>query len=224
MPGGDDDARDFTHLDTGYAVFDPYSLHALTFLRGVAERAPVRVAFHKKPPFIDLESTGIMLAQGFDTSAYHAEVWFGSDQRTQAVIFGLANHGLSLYLSAREYKEGTWELLADLPFRNAGDAMALAADCARAEVPYHVALHPRKEEDFDPERPDTWTPGVHCSQAVLLFLKRCVTHGVLRLDAPEALMATCSHTCLPAHLRALLLRSHCPSSPFLCAPRAARSR
>jgi len=40
MPGGDDDARDFTHLDTGYAVFDPYSLHALTFLRGVAERAP----------------------------------------------------------------------------------------------------------------------------------------------------------------------------------------
>ena len=215
MPGGDDDARDFSHLDAParYAVFDPRSPHALLFLRRVAERGPVRVAFHRKPLFVDLESTGIMLAQGLDTSAYHAEVWFGADRRAEAVIFGLANNGLSLYLSAREFKEGTWEVVADLPFRSAGDAMAIAVDCARAETPYHYSAgrvlmmrwpHPKK--DLDPERPGTWTPGVHCSQAVLLFLKRCVLHGVLRLRAPDALMAACSHACLPSHLRALLVQ------------------
>jgi hypothetical protein len=60
-------------------------------------------------------------------------------------------------------------------------------------------------DDYDEERPETWTKGVHCSQIVLLFLKRCMRHGALAPARDSLLfMGTYSPTCMPAHLRALL--------------------
>ena len=63
-------------------------------------------------------------------------------------------------------------------------------------------------KDYDDERPETWGKGVICSQLVLLFLKRCVRHGILELSEADKLVLLCtySHTCLPKQLKDMVCR------------------
>lgn len=61
-------------------------------------------------------------------------------------------------------------------------------------------------KDYDEERPGEWTRGVHCSQLVLLFLKRCVRAEALYIP-PEhrrRFLSVYSFTCMPSGLNALL--------------------
>jgi hypothetical protein len=62
------------------------------------------------------------------------------------------------------------------------------------------------KRDYNPDRPDTWIHGVHCSQLVLLFLKRCVLRNALYIPQQhrEKFLQTYSYTCLPLDLRTLL--------------------
>ena len=75
------------------------------------------------------------------------------------------------------------------------------------------ALYDLGAPDYDCDKPETWTSGLHCSQLVLLVLKRCITSGLLRIEDPHTLatfMRVNSHTCLPTALD-LLVRETWPS-------------
>jgi hypothetical protein len=63
--------------------------------------------------------------------------------------------------------------------------------------------------DYDFNSPDTWRRGVHCSQLVLLVLKRCVKHGALKIEDPgleEEFLSVYSHTCCPGPMDRLIDR------------------
>lgn len=74
---------------------------------------------------------------------------------------------------------------------------------------YDVVVSTSTRKDYDFDSPDTWTRGVHCSQLVLLVLKRCIKHGALRIEDQELrdeFMSIYSHTCCPGALNRLLDR------------------
>lgn len=167
----------------------------------------------------NFEESVIQIAQ-FGSHLTHASVWFGEHVTTMAV----GNHGVSMIQSPLNY--GRWELVP-LPFTNVPLAFRIGVDimlkCNSEYVCYNdqrwtVFMHvmkrllkpgyreERNPNDYDPDKPETWRHGVHCSQLTLLFLKRCVLKGALYI-APqhrERLLGTNSFTCLPARLRALL--------------------
>ena len=67
--------------------------------------------------------------------------------------------------------------------------------------------------DYDFDKPDTWKHGVSCSQLVLLVLKRCVTHGAIRIadgDLRNEFMSIYSYTCMPGALCRLIDRIWSP--------------
>ena len=209
----DTNAQDFWTMETrdpGYSfgVFNPFEPHAIQFLRQVAALGPVRVAFGRKALFTEWQSTCIMMAQGFNTSTYHCEILFGpakATSREQYVVFGTGGSHLSFYNSTMD-PGCDWFELTHLPFSSAVDVLDLAVDMARMRVPYddhfwfNVLGH---SEDYDAERPETWK-GMHCSQIVLLLLRRCIDHGVLPPPKTDELLRVCSHTCLPSDLLRML--------------------
>ena len=61
--------------------------------------------------------------------------------------------------------------------------------------------------DYDYDKPRTWNCGLHCSQLVLLVLKRCIGHGLLKIEDESGrakFMDVNSHTCLPGALHILI--------------------
>lgn len=169
----------------------------------------------------NFEEDIIRLAQFGTSQITHASVWFGEHVTTMAVG---GECGVVMTQSPLNY--GRWEL-APLPFTNVPLAFRIGVDivlkCNRQGVCYRdqrwtVFMHMMKrlltpgfrekitQNDYDPDKPETWSHGVHCSQLTLLFLKRCVLRGALYI-APrhrERFLNINSFTCLPASLRALL--------------------
>ncbi len=61
--------------------------------------------------------------------------------------------------------------------------------------------------DYAIDAPETWRRGLHCSQLVLMVLKRCVLHGALEIQNERLrlkFMDTYSHTCTPAILSRII--------------------
>ena len=162
----------------------------------------------------------------------HASVWLGEHVATLAAS---SANGISITGSPLTY--GQWELVS-LPFTNIPLAFRIAVDisneCSKMGIHYEsqtnsVLMHilarlliPGHKEDsnvqgdYDPDSPKSWLQGVHCSQLVILFLKRCVLHGALYIHPKhrERLLNTYSFTCLPASLRVLLAGIWGGSSEF----------
>jgi hypothetical protein len=66
------------------------------------------------------------------------------------------------------------------------------------------------EFDYDFDEPSTWRRGVHCSQLVLLTLKRFVLRGALKIGDEgrrREFMSVYSHTCTPGALSRLMERT-----------------
>ena len=64
--------------------------------------------------------------------------------------------------------------------------------------------------DYEIDAPETWKRGLHCSQLVLVVLKRCVLHGALVISDTglrRKFMDTYSHTCTPAILSDIIART-----------------
>lgn len=64
--------------------------------------------------------------------------------------------------------------------------------------------------DYEIDSPETWKRGLHCSQLVLMVLKRCVLHGALVIsdaNLRQRFMDTYSHTCTPAILSNIIART-----------------
>jgi len=220
----DNDTRDYAlyDADQSYAKFNPELESAVRHMEGaILDRGGViQVAFAKLPLFEQFDATCVSLMQD-GNPMYHAEVWFGEN----VVQIGAGQRGIDLYSLPR--KDGLWEVVR-LPFADPCLAFRLAVDivrrCHKEDVCYDDHLWKNLEcglcralwvrdmadrwvcgDDYDEERPETWTNGVHCSQIVLLFLKRCVRHGALApARDPLFFLNTYSHTCMPAQLRVLL--------------------
>lgn len=245
----DTDTRDYELYDAtlNYARFNSDLESAVQHLeRAILDRGGViQVAFARLPLFRQFDATCVSLMQG-GNPLYHAEVWFGEN----VVQIGAARTGISLYSLPRQ--DGQWEVVT-LPVRDPRLAFRLAVDtvrrCHKGGVCYsdHFwqnfecgacrAFYKRDRadrwvcgDDYDEERPETWARGVHCSQVVLLFLKRCVRHGALApASDPVYLLGAYSHTCLPAELRALLPlmwgdRISVETRDFDCLPEEVRRR
>ena len=161
----------------------------------------------------------IQLAQ-FGKNIYHSCVWLGEHVTTLAV-------GRNVRMVQSPLFYGRWELVS-LPFTNVALAFRIAVDitlkCNNEDIHYsdhrmtvlwhmmaRLFIPGHKEDrgvkgDYDPDSPETWSRGVHCSQLTLLFLKRCVVRNALYIPPQhrEMFLQTYSFTCLPASLRALL--------------------
>ena len=192
-------------------------------LQAIRDRGGViHLAFLRRRLFTKFDATCISLMQDGDPR-YHVELWFGENVTNMVV------NSEGVFLSSLPREEGVWELVR-LPVTDVGLAFRLGVDivrkCNRAKVHYDDHFWQNLEggvcracfrgdfwdrwvcgDDYDEERPETWR-GVHCSQLVALFLKRCVRRGVLPLPAGdrEFLLGTYTPTCLPRQLMDLALR------------------
>jgi hypothetical protein len=167
----------------------------------------------------DFESDVVKLAQ-FGNNICHSCVWFGEHVTTM-----VSGSKIGVIMAESPINYGRWELVS-LPFTNVPLAFRIGVDivikCNWKGIHYEPQTWqvlwrvltklfvPGSGEDtgadYDPEKPETWTKGVHCSQLVLLFLKRCVLHNALPipLQHKDRFLRIRSFTCLPAQLRALL--------------------
>ena len=168
----------------------------------------------------DLECDIVRLAQ-FGGNLIHAGVWFGEHVTALAAC---SRVGVIMVQSPMNF--GKWELVS-LPFTDIPLAFRIGVDivlkCSKECIAYNdqrwtVLNHVLKrllipgyqaggtESDYNADKPATWTHGVHCSQLVLLFLKRCVLRNALHIPPQhrDKLLNTNSYTCLPVDLRNLL--------------------
>lgn len=129
----------------------------------------------------------------------------------------------------------TWDM-CEMPFTDVDLAVRIVIDtvlrCQNANVGYNCHLLENIEHmlcrllmcshdeldnhtnDYAFDSPETWCRGVHCSQLVLLVLKRCVERGALEIADPkhkQEFMNVYSHTCLPNPLYRLIDRIWQPS-------------
>ena len=159
----------------------------------------------------------LQLAQ-FGSNIIHASIWLGEHVTTLAV-------SEAVFMTQSPLNFGRWELV-QLPFTNIPLAFRIAVDiaikCTKKHIHYsdhrwtvikHVLsrlLIPGykggRGHDYDPDKPETWQDGLHCSQLALLFLKRCAIRGALYTPPKhtQKLLNTASSTCLPADLRKLV--------------------
>ena len=203
--------------EQGFATFDVHLETSVgRILKAIMDRGGlVEVAFVKKPLFADATSTCISLMQDLDTK-YHGELWFGEN-----VAYMMAG-GKYIHFYSLPRNGDVWQVLR-LPISNPEVAFRLAVDiCIKVKQGYNAHYWrnikcgfckmvmrkrnlPRQNDEYDPERPDTWQ-GVHCSQLVLLFIRRCIIHGVLPASPEhrELIFSFDSHTFLPKHLYDLI--------------------
>ena len=222
----DRDAWDFSRYDPdGTIVFNVELESAVQHILGEfrARGSTLEVAFYDCCLFEDRVSTAIALWQG-GSPTYHTELWLGAQL---AVLATSSVEGVNLFPWGLDERRRE---AVRLPFADPELAFRVCVDtvrrCQAGGVRYSahylwMALHgmrdvfgvPSGGDDYDEERPETWTGGVHCSQLVLLFLKRCVRRGALRLEgsARRRLLGTHTHTCLPRELRLLLQELWGPS-------------
>ena len=164
----------------------------------------------------------------FDRPLYHTEIYFG-EHVCRLVI---ADNGPHMFQSPAE-THSLCEMVS-LPFNEPKKAFEIGLDILKrsysiksgepiAKFDYHptemvehflsrLFFRGHGENDFDihgdynPLIPEEWTRGVHCSQYVLLFLKRCVLEKVLYINPTykEHFLNLYSFTCLPSGLRTML--------------------
>ena len=198
--------------------------HLLAAIRQRGSRITIGFAFYDRRKEWDFEEDVIQMAQ-FGCDMYHSCVWFGEHVTSLAAGTEL---GIRMVESPLNY--GRWELVS-LPFTDVALAFRIGVDivnkCDKQRIHYNdnrwtVLLHVMRrllipgyqtekgaeyvKSDYDPDRPETWIHGVHCSQLVLLFLKRCILRNALYipLQHRDKFLKTYSYTCLPIDLRVLL--------------------
>ena len=196
-------------------------LHLLSAIHQRGDRIYIGFTYYTPKIERDNEEDIIQLAQ-FGDNICHACVWFGEHVTTLAT--GSVG-GIVMTQSPLNY--GRWELVS-LPFTNVPLAFRIAVDivikCNDEDIRYRsqsmsvlwhmmarLLIPGHKEDrgvqgDYNPDKPETWSHGVNCSQLTLLFLKRCVLHNALHIPPQyrEMFLQTYSFTCLPASLRVLL--------------------
>lgn len=208
---------------SGHVTFDVSKeatvQHLLAAIQQRGNRLYIGFEFYDDKRYF--EGDIIQLAQ-FGGNLVHACVWFGEHVTTLAAGREL---GISMIQSPLNF--GKWELVS-LPFTNVPLALRIGVDivlkCNKECIIYNdqrwtILRHMMKRllipgyqaeanvhSDYDPDKPDTWTHGVHCSQLVLLFLKRCILHNALYTPPQhrEKILQTDSYTCLPVDLRKLI--------------------
>ena len=161
----------------------------------------------------------LQLAQ-FGSNLIHTSVWFGEHVTTMAV------GDCGVVMTQSPLNQAKWELI-QLPFTDTALAFRIGVDialkCNKECIKYSDHrwtvfgrvlsklfipgyTEPQNSHDYDPDKPETWKWGVHCSQLTLLFLKRCALRNALHVPQihRQRLMATNSYTCLPVDLRQLI--------------------
>ena len=226
----DTDAWDYIRYDKEFNLYilDTITSNARAYnvIQSLIESrsASVYIAFYRRPPFYSWDQTALYLAQNCDTLA-HSAIWFGEDI---AEIMISSNYGIA-FKTLPPDPDVEWELIA-LPF-NGTEAVVKAFEIAnyiviqtskqyigygyRALRVIESALlrligkldYTCAEDDFDYRHPETWIGGVHCTQLVLLFLKRCVEEGLLPIQCSKKrqhFMNLNSHVHMPCDLMKLL--------------------
>lgn len=196
--------------------------HLISAINQRGSRLYIGFTYYDPKTERDFEEDVIQIAQ-FGKNICHSCVWFREHVTTLATS---TEEGIVMTQSPLEY--GKWELVS-LPFCNVPLAFRIGVDivlkCNKEDIHYepqtwHVLCQmltrllvpgSRSEGasydwDYDPEKPETWTRGIHCSQLTLLFLKRCVVHNALFIPNQHRrrFIGINTFTCLPAMLRALL--------------------
>jgi hypothetical protein len=185
-------------------------------LKAIKERGnQIYIGFSYYTEMNDRECDIVKMAQ-FGQNICHSSVWFGEHVTTLKL-------SKKLTMSESPLNYGIWELVK-LPFLNVPLAFRIGVDillrCNEQWIGYepqtfkvlwHVMSRlfggdTNTKKDYDPDKPETWLNGVHCSQLTLLFLKRCILHNALYIPSihKDMFMKVYSYTCLPFDLRVLL--------------------
>jgi hypothetical protein len=157
----------------------------------------------------------------FGEPIVHVEIWPGD----HVCRLGVVDDGVILG-SCPPPERRSWELVC-LPFNDPKKAWNICIDimrCHNVVFKYHPwvifqhfisrIFNPGHNEldvgvagDYDENDPVSWAGGVHCSQFVLLFLKRCVNENALGIpdEHRDRFMNVYTFTCLPSSLRKLLI-------------------
>ena len=223
-------ARDYMCYDKvdHFFVLDTVSSNskAYSITRDLIEyrSAPVFIAFYRRPPFYSFDQTAVYLAQNGNTLA-HSAVWFGDSIAEMFVSdsFGIAFKTLppqsdltwemiQLAFNGTEAVVKAFEIANDIVTQSSKEYIGYGYRALRVIEASLLRLIGRHdcdydEDDFDYQKPATWIGGVHCTQLVLLFLKRCVAEGLITIECDkkrECFMNLNSHVCLPCDLMELL--------------------
>ena len=224
--------NDYVFIDkTSYLyILDTVSSQskAFNFTKSLIESrsAPIYIAFYRRPPLYSWDHTALYLAQNGDTLA-HGAIWFGEDI---AEVISSCAFGIALKALPPE-PDLTYQLIR-LPFK--GNEATVKAfehanfiinETSRKYIGYGYktlrvieatllrligkqgCMQDSTEKDFDYNFPASWIGGVHCTQLVLLFLKRCVADDLIEIECEETrnhFMNFNSHLCLPCDMMALL--------------------
>jgi hypothetical protein len=228
----DTNAWDYIRYDKEFHLYilDTVSASARAYsvIQNLIENrsASINIAFYRRPPFYSWEQTALYLAQNCDTLA-HSAIWFGEDIAEMMIsdAYGIA------FKTLPPDPEVEWELFR-LPF-NGTEAVVRAFEIANYIViqtsKQYIGYGYRAlrviestlfrligkqecmldctEDDFDYRHPETWIGGVHCTQLVMLFLKRCVEERLISIPCNEKrqhFMNINSHVCMPCDLMDLL--------------------
>lgn len=192
-------------------------------LQAIADRGnKIYIGFqYYDPAYKRYTETDIIQLAQFGSKLIHSSVWFGEHVTTMAV-----GSECGVVMTQSPLNRAKWELI-QLPFADVELAFRIGVDIAlkcnkeyisykdhrwtvfgrvlsRLFIPGYT--EPQNKLDYDPDKPETWQWGVHCSQLTLLFLKRCVLRNALHIPPQhrEKLINTNSYTCLPADLRGLI--------------------
>ena len=179
---------------------------------------------------ITVEYTAIRAVE-FGSPVVHSDVFFG-DHVARLIV---TDKGIDMVQSPPEDRD-VWEMVS-LPFTDPHKALEIGVETLKRSYTQDNAMfmkpiavfnyHPwemmeyflrrlaanrnpndfHRHDDYNEERPDEWVRGLHCSQFVLLFLKRCVNAGVLPIhnkEHKERFLKLHTFTCLPSALRVIV--------------------
>ena len=171
----------------------------------------------------------VISAADFGNDIVHSELFFGEE----VCSLGVGSWGMGMRPSPPEEKD-IWEFVS-VPFKDQRKAFEIALDIikrtrsAPPSTQHVVSFSSHVGEmlehflcrlffkghgvndfdckgDYDPMKPEEWVRGMHCSQIVLLFLKRCILEDVIRILPKHKVrfLSAYSFTCLPSGLLALI--------------------
>jgi hypothetical protein len=208
-------------------IFDVWENNTIEYLwKKIEERKSViNIGFVYLPA--DRRRLDLVSAAEFGSLVRHAEVYFG-----EHVCRMSTSKSLHLFESpSMEHKN--WEMVS-LPFNNTRRAFEIGMDIIKqgytaekktiVKFSFHflesvehflsrlLSFNHHGENDFyvngdyDPKNSGEWKHGIHCSQLVLLFLKRCVIENVIDIPSEhrDRFLNLYSFTCLPSGLRLIL--------------------